>query len=336
MKQATSDEDSDQLPLMPQRPEQNERKETDDKRKLKNILFLFRRPGLIWAMSAGIANTGHVVLLSKVAHASNPMQSLFTKCAFLLSFVFLISWKDSNVYDCRDLVINIMYGFFETLGSGAGVAAMVLSSTADVTAIMYNKAIPAAILARILIGESIDIIDGALIIINGTGLVLICKLSVDEAESDTTSSTLGILLAFCGMFFLSLLYTLVRCLTFRNTADPSLLAFMAGCIGIIFSSTFLTLTNSWMFPDTGSDIFLFICLGGISLYGFYSFLRALKTENTCIVASSLTISIPLTYCYEAIFEKRIVAWQTILGIFFTIGSTLLLHAKSFLRGDDTS
>ncbi|KAJ8022066.1 hypothetical protein HOLleu_39453 [Holothuria leucospilota] len=315
--------DKKQLGLVPQTG--NEEKETT-----KNLCTVFQRPGLIWAVLAGVTNSAYAILLGSVAHVTTPMQSLFISSAFLLVLVVFISWKESESYDWRDLGLYILCGFLHSVGTGAGTIAFVLTSTADASAILYNKAIPASLIACIFVGERLDIVDGALLFVNGVGLVLVCKTSVDKSTSDDGSSVLGMFLACFGVSCFSFLYNFVRLLAMRKTADPPLIAFMFGFNGVVISSIYLSITGSWIFPKC-DQITLYICLGSVTIFEFYSFTQALAAENAYIVAASITLSVPLTYCYEVIFTNRVIVWQTILGVVFSIGSTVILQAKSYFH-----
>ncbi|KAJ8022067.1 hypothetical protein HOLleu_39456 [Holothuria leucospilota] len=316
--------DKEQLGLIPQTG--NEEKETT-----KNLNTVFQRPGLVWAVLAGVTTSAYAILLGSVALVSNPMQSLFISSAFLFVLVVFISWKESESYDWRDLGLYILCGFLHSVRTGAGIIAIVLTSTADASAILYyNQAIPASLIACIFVGERLDIADGALLLVNGVGLILVCKTSVDKSTSDDGSSVQGIFLACFGVSCYSFMYNFVRLLALRKTAAPPLIAFMFGFNGIVISSIYLSITGSWIIPKC-DQITLYICLGSVTIFEFYSFTQALAAENAYIVAASITLSVPLTYCYEVIFTNRVIAWQTILGVVFSIGSTLILQAKSYFH-----
>lgn len=299
--------------------------------------FFTQRTGLIWAAGAGITQAAQLIATEAVVHMVHPMQALFIRSCFLLIFVLFISWNESQRYTAWDLVINISFGLFDAAAVFAAVTAMSFISAADAGVILFNQPIPSSIAACVLLGESFDWLDGVLTVINCIGLVCICKTTMADqgaAYSVDTAVTghalLGILSSAVGLGFNTLVLIAARSLAHRDTEDPCLVSFMAGCNGLVISSVYLTLTSSWQLPETNQAICYCILLGMVTILCFYIYMNAVKMENVLIVAIAISLCIPLNFMFEFIFKGRTVFLVTLLGVVFTVGSTVLLYIKTFL------
>ncbi|KAJ8022064.1 hypothetical protein HOLleu_39451 [Holothuria leucospilota] len=290
---------------------------------------IFKRMGLVWAILSAASLTIEMELLTKLTLDFPLSQVLFFRQASLLPFVLFLPWTEGEDYDWYDLFLNMLFGFGDTIGKAASVAALTFISPGNVSAIAFNKSIPVSIIACIFLGEFFDVVDGALAVANCIGLILIAK-GVSESSEDFSYIT-GVMLSLTAMAAFILLYFVARVLANRKKAEPCLLSFMAGWIGVVFSSIFLTVTSSWHFPETLNDGLLILSSACATMFHFYALTRALKTENMLFVAAGLSTTIPLTYCYDGLFNGIAFAWETILGACLTTGSTLLLYAKTYCR-----
>ncbi|KAJ8022070.1 hypothetical protein HOLleu_39460 [Holothuria leucospilota] len=250
----------------------------------------------------------------------------FYNQAVLLIFVICLPWNESMTYDWYDLLLNLLFGLGDTLGKSALMIALSLISAGDVSAISLNKPIPASIIACILLGESFDVFDGVLVVINCVGLVLIAESA--NGISKDSSNVYGVLCAFVALASFVFIYFVARVLARKGKANPSLLSFMAGWIGVALSSVYLALTNAWHFPGKLDDVLMFLGLGCSTIIHFYSLTKALLTENMMFVASGMSVTIPITYIYDALFTQHKLAWQNIVGALLTVSSTLLLFTKT--------
>lgn len=287
----------------------------------------FKRIGLVWAILSAAALTLEMELLTKLTRGFPSMQVLFFRQAALLPFALFSPWKESKGYNWCDLFLNMLFGFGDTIGKAASVAALTFISPGNVSAIALNKAIPVSIIACIFLGEFFDVVDGALAVANCIGLILIAR-GASESSKDS-SGIAGVMLSFTAMAAFISMYFVARVLANRKAAEPTLLSFMAGWIGVVFSSIFLTVTSSWHFPETLNDGFLILSVACATMFHFYSLTRALKTENMLFVAAGLSTTIPFTYCYDGLFNGQVFAWETILGACLTTVSALLLYAKTY-------
>ncbi|KAJ8041754.1 hypothetical protein HOLleu_12658 [Holothuria leucospilota] len=224
---------------------------------------------------------------------------------------------------------NLLFGINDVVLMALTTITMVLSSTSDTVAIAYNLAIPSAILACIILGEKFDTIDFIFATVNGTGLVLISKSRIDNSEVSQETSVLGLLLSFGCLFLCCLLPIAPRRLAHRGKEDPNLLTFMAGSCGLVMTSVYLTVTNSWMLPQTSYEIFMCLLLGFFTVVSFCAYTRALKTECALAVVLGLTLCIPLTYCYDVIFGNQGIKLLTVAGVCLTVGSTICFYVKSY-------
>ncbi|KAJ8043515.1 hypothetical protein HOLleu_10632 [Holothuria leucospilota] len=257
------------------------------------------------------------------------MAAIFIRSSFLFIFVVSVSWKLSEEYDWLDILYNNAFGFFDVISLCCSAVAMLYTRISDVSSIMFNEPIPAAIMACIFFGESFDIIDGALAITNGIGLVLICKISMDNSEHPDESSLFGIILSFGSLLCGTVVAIIGRALAHRNKADPSLMLVMVAFNGVIWPSIYLSVTSSWSLPTKGHDLLISLLLGLVTAFSAYAFTKLLKTENALLATISLTLCIPLTFFYDVLFKRRIVVWQTALGACLTIGSTICLYVKNY-------
>ncbi|KAJ8028692.1 hypothetical protein HOLleu_31002 [Holothuria leucospilota] len=310
---------------------ENKEKENDKKCNImENISSICRNTGFIWCLLAGLGQTVQIVFLGEVANLVSPMAAMFIRSSFLFIFLFSVTWKLSKNYDWLDMLYNISFGFFDVLALSFSAVAMLLTPTSDVTSIIYNQPLPTSIMACIFLREVFDVIDCTLAVVNGIGLVLICQSSIDISETTTNGfSALGIILSIVSLVSNCVVTLTGRALAHRERGDPSLMLVMSGFNGVLLPSLYLTITSSWTFPETSRDQLICLLLGVVTAFGAYAYARALKSENALIIAVSLTLCIPLTYFYDIFFKGRIIVWQTIVGVLFTIGSTVCLYFKMY-------
>ncbi|XP_071840189.1 solute carrier family 35 member G1-like [Apostichopus japonicus] len=299
------------------------------------LCFSCKRPGLFWAVIAGLSQTLQVLLLAETAHALNSLQTMFFRSLPLLVFVLFISWEEAVNYDSQDLVLNILYGLFDVIGVSSFLFSTGFLSVSDATAIVCNQPIPSTLFACIFLGEVFDVTDGALVILNAIGLVLICKTSMENyAASSQGPPFVGVSIALFALLCVVLLKATARKLAHRGREDPSLVSLIVGCSGTMLSTVCLTLTDSWDMPSTTQEILLSILLGLTAIVHFYSFSKALQTENMMYIATAITLSIPVAYCYDVIFKGIILSLVTIIGVGLSMGSTLLLYVKTCVANHD--
>ncbi|XP_071840421.1 pseudopaline exporter CntI-like [Apostichopus japonicus] len=293
------------------------------------LCFNLKRPGLIWAVLAGLSQSVQVLLLAENAHNMNPLQTLFLRSCFILVFVFFISWDESENYDSQDLALNILFGILDVVGMSSFLIATGFLPVSDATAIVYNQPIPAIIFACIFLGETFDRIDGVLVVVNAIGLVLVCKTSIaNHAVSDKVSSVIGVFVAFFALLCVVSLKLTARKLAHKGRQDPSLITLTLGCTGLIMSTAYLAITNSWDMPRTQQDVLLSIVLGLVAIFHFYCFSKAVQTENIIFISTAFTFPIPVTYCFDVIMNRTILSIITIIGVGLTMGSTLVLYLKT--------
>lgn len=293
--------------------------------------LLQQKSGTFWALLAALGISAKVIILGELVTTLDPVVAIFIRSLALIVGVACLVWEDSNRYNWFHLITNLLVGLFDVFAMTAVTCAMVYISVADVCAINYNQTIPSSVAAWLILAEPLDTIDGALAILNGIGLVLICETIMNNIPENSSfeTSLLGVVIAFFGLISNVFVLILVRSLAYRNNEDPFLLTFLSGCIGVIFSAIYLSATNSWDYPKTDKEIFLCFLLI-ITTFTYYAYMAALQKKDVRIVSLTITMIISINFCYSFLIKQQTLFLSTVIGVFLTIGSTVALPLKSYI------
>lgn len=280
-----------------------------------------------------------MILLAKVEGILNRTETLFIRSVALLFLVPFLPWERDKFYNHIDLAAYFLYGLLDNIGMTFSIAALGVTSASDAAAIMFNLPLPSAVIAFVLLGEKFNIFDGALLVINSLGIILLCEGSLSRSNDDieAVSQGLGLLLSFAGLSCFAFAPIPVRFLAHRSNEDPYLVSFNVGCVGIIVSLSSLCLTgDQWAIPRTAHEVLLCVLLSLAAVTNFVSYGKALVTENTMVGTTAVSLCVPLLYLYDIFFNNLLVIWATLLGITLTTGSTLLLTFKTVFQNHDES
>ncbi|KAJ8022065.1 Solute carrier family 35 member G1 [Holothuria leucospilota] len=292
---------------------------------------LFKRVGLVWAVFSAVFLAAGNVFIQRLSHHFSPILIQFYIQAVFLIFAFFLPWKESEDYGWFDLLLNVLFALADAFGKSSYMTAMMFISISDISAITFNKPIPSSIIACIFLGEIFDVFDGALVVFNCIGLVLVATST--SGTFDDSANVYGVILSFTALVCFVSVHFVTRVLANRGKADPCLLLFMTGWVGMMLCTIYLTLTSSWLFPQNLDDTLMLTAAGFLTTAHYYFLTRALKTENMIFVAAGLSAAIPITYCYDTLFNGLLFAWQNIVGAMLIVGLTMLLYAKTSCKED---
>lgn len=283
---------------------------------------------MLWGLLSGVAISFEAILADLADDDSPPLQNSFYRCIVLIFAGFFISFDQIISYEPIDILFISLFGIFEFFSTVCTFVAIKLGNIGDVTAIQANLPIPSSILGCVLFREIPMTVHIFLLVINAIGLIIVSKppFLFDLPHEQTTFQ--GAIFAAVSVLFTASFQAVTRKLSYKGVHDSWLLLTVAGFIGTLCASVALTFVQEWTPPTDWSLLITCLGLGIASFTTLIGTTKGLQTESLFTVGIMTTVSIPLTYFYQIMFDKTVPHWYTIVGAVVSISTTICIYITS--------
>ncbi|PIK35483.1 hypothetical protein BSL78_27693 [Apostichopus japonicus] len=180
-------------------------------------------------------------------------QIIFSRSVGMCVMLSTVSWGESHRYDAKDMLLYNLYGITNVTGIYVAYIALSFTNIGNVNSVALNLTIPTAIMAYVLLRETVTRCMLGLFLVNVVGIILVSdphglftSSQVDEALRDFY----GVVLPLFSMLAMTSSRIVARKTSLRGKIDTSLMTVMSGIVGVP-TSLMLSLVRriTWTTPS---------------------------------------------------------------------------------------
>ncbi|RWS04265.1 solute carrier family 35 member G1-like protein, partial [Dinothrombium tinctorium] len=272
-------------------------------------------------------------LIIKIVSNLHPIELIaFRALGMMIVFVITIFYNKYSFYGAKDerwfLLLRATLGF---ISSCFGFTAVRYIPLGDASAITFSAPVFVSIFARILLKEPFGILQLITLVTTLCGGFLISRPSFifgTNEKIEAKNHLIGTLLAFACAVFAALVFVMLR----KMQKTPSaVVIFWFSFTTVIFAPLTTMIFDTFKMPKDLKTWMLVALLGLIAAPGQIFMTLAFKLEDAGPVSVTRTISIVISFVYQAVLLKESVVWTSLLGATIVCLSVVIIAIEKWYR-----